>query len=691
MKFSWDWILEHIKLDMSAHEGADLLSLHGLTVDEVIPFGDDFVLDVDITTNRPDAMNIRGLAREFSAITGVSLESLDLHYPEITTRVQDYASIDIQDARLCHRFCARVIKNTKNEPSPDWMKRRLEAVGMRSLGVNVDVTNYVLWELGHPLHGYDLKSIPEGKIIVRTAENGEQVKLLDDSTKKLDESDLVIADVNRAIGLAGVMGGHDTEIEPHTTDILLECAWFDPVAVRKTGKKLNIKTEASYRFERGMGHFNIPTVIDRACHLYHKLAGGEVCREMIDEFPTEPAPKIVTMNHERLCEFAGMEVSRDRAGTIFTNLGMQAEFRETFWRVTVPSRRVDITREADLFEEIIRIVGYDKFPATIPHVMAEIEEPDAMEELIEECHGAMLSAGFTEVINYDFIDPEDNAVFAPDGSGKAFSITNPIAAPQWTTMRQSLAPSFVNTIKHNANLGNTGLKLYEVASVFHREHGKPVEHGVLGLAMDAAEPATKWPYHGNMVDFFDIKGVIQTLFTRYGVSDIIYDTGEEAFLAPWASAKMLVQRNGSAGRYEKAGWFGQLTEQLQEQFGLPNPVFLGQIDLETLLAASRGKRSYMQLSRYPVASRDMSILIPAEHQGAIRYADIVKTVRAVELPELAGIELLDIYTGEKTQGATSMTIRLIYQSMERTLTVEEVEEMQARARKAVEELGISFR
>lgn len=698
MKFPWSWICEHIKLTQTAEEAGELISMRGLTVDAVEADGDDWILDIDILANRPDAMCVRGIARELSAITGVGLEPLKLNFHELTKRAGEYAGITIEAQDLCHRFTGRVIRNIKNRETPEWMRRRLEQVGMRSLDLLVDITNYVLWELGHPVHGYDLNLLPGGRIIVRRATAGEKVALLDGTTRALDPSMLVIADNERAIGLGGIMGGADTEINDRTTDIFLECAWFDAVNVRRTARTLGIKTEASYRFERGMDIDDIPMVSERCCHLFQTLAGGEICKEMIDEYPTEHDPVSITMSHDRLTAFAGMEISREKVGKIFTLLDFSATFRETFWRVSVPSRRVDITREADLFEEVIRLVGYEAIPPTLPKVDQPVREPNLLHMLIDRADSALLGAGFAETINYDFIDPDGNALFAPPEAGTPFVLTNPIAAPQMSVMRQSLAPSLMQVIRHNHYHGSNGLRIFEIARVFHAVNGAPVEKTCVAVAMDGGPGDAGWRNRVSSADFYDIKGVMEFLFTRLGLFGIIVDKGTMGFLDPGASA--LIRRvaggegeDGSASAGNPVvGWLGRVARPIQQQYDLPFPVYLGQFELEAVLGNIAPARRFSRESRYPSISRDISLVAPDGGAGEkLAYRTIVNAITRSGVAEIADVRLLDIYRGKETAGGASMTIRIKYQSYDRTLTQEEVESRHATVKDSLAALGITFR
>jgi phenylalanyl-tRNA synthetase beta chain len=680
MRFSWEWISEHVRLEMEPAAAADLLSLRGLTVDEVIEEAGDVVLDVDITTNRPDAMNHRGLARELAAITGAKLLPLELGFKEGGGKASEHCSVEIKDTEGCHRFCARVIRGVKTGPSPDWMVRRLERVGSRSIDLLVDITNYVLWELGHPLHGYDLKLVPEGKIIVRRAERGERLKMIDGTEKVLEPEVLVIADRSRAIGAGGVMGGFDTEINPATVDILLEGAWFDATVVRRGVRKLGLSTDASYRFERGGDINGMVWGIGRCCHLYEKLAGGQVLRGMVDVYPRRHKPVRVEMDHRRLCSFAGLKIPKKRVEKIAAALELKAELEGNKWSFEIPSFRVDLEREADLFEEVIRIVGYDNVPSTLPHVDIEPRDRLKLHRVIDAAEGVLLAAGYTEVLNYDFVDPDGNALFAPPGAGEPIRVVNPIAEPQMSVMRQSLAPSLLGNIRHNINRGVSGLRIFEIARVFFAGKGEPEERTMLCIAADAPEAVPHWYAPQRPADFYEIKGVISALFTRLGIGDMIISEGTEGFLQPLVRAAV---RRGS----EVVGWIGAVADGPRALYDLPHPVFLCQIDLGAVTEGTFPGRRFRRASRFPSVSRDLSFT-PARE---VDFARVREAIEATGVDEIVEIGLIDIYRGEATGGRTSLTVRVVYQSGERTLTQDEVEVLHGRVRDSLKGLGVEFR
>lgn len=680
MRFSWEWIKEHAAIEADPSDAADLLSMRGLTVDEVVEEGGDAVLDIDITTNRPDAMNVRGVARELAAAYGTAVTPLDLSYGESKTPSADFTSIDIQDEEGCHRFCARIIRGVRNGPSPEWMIRRLESAGMRSINLLVDITNYVLWELGHPLHGYDLALVPDGKIVVRRAKAGERIAMIDGVERTLDPSTLVIADEARAIGIGGIMGGADTEINDATTDILLEGAYFDPMTIRLGSRKLGLGTEASYRFERGADINGMVTAIDRCCHLYQRLAGGKICRGMVDAYPTTHNPVTVSMSHRRLCSFAGLDIPAERVGQIFELLELPAKRDEDEWRVDIPSRRVDLEREADLFEEIIRIVGYENIPFSLPHVDLEPKAKLKLHKVIAAAENALLSAGYTEAINYDFVDPDDNRLFAPPDAGEPIPLLNPIAAPQWSILRQSLAPSLLHTLKFNINRGQTGLRIFEIARCSFDMPDGPQERTTACFAADAPEPTPFWHAPQHPVDLFELKGVMEFLFTRLGLSGIIISEGTAGFLD--SAARADVSLNG-----ETIGWFGKIAATMKAHFDLPHDVFVGQLDLETVVEGAFVQRRFRRSSRFPSISRDLSFALPE----GVNYAKVHEAIASVGLEEIVDIKLIDLYRGEASGGKTSLTVRVVYQSGERTLTQEDVEQSHGRVRDSLDSLGVEFR
>lgn len=695
MRFSWEWLQDHIKLDASPDEAAEKLSLRGLTVDEVIDVGGDTIFDIDITTNRPDAMNIRGIARELSAIFGIPLESVDQNYHELTKPSSGFCNVKILDADTCHRFGAKVIMNIENRETPTWMRARLERVGLRSINLLVDITNYVLWELGHPLHGYDLDLVPEGKLVVRRAYEKEKLALIDDTVRELTPEMLVIADKDRAVGLGGIMGGSETEINNRTKNILLECAWFEPINIRRTARNLGLQTEASYRFERGMDVADIPAAIDRCCHLYQKLAGAEICREMVDEYPTVHNPVTVTMKHDRLNEFAGMQISREKVAKIFGALDFSAGVKENIWKVGIPSRRIDISREADLFEEVIRIVGYDEVPPTLPHVEPEPAAPDSLHQLIERAEGVLLAAGYSEVINYDFVDPAGNDLFSPPASGEAIEVLNPIATPQMSVMRQSLAPSLMNNLRHNINRGNLGIRIFEIARVFFDGADGPFEKTMVSIAADGAAGEPFWLAEEESGEFFEIKGVIELLFTSIGVSDIIVKKGTARFLDSATSADLYRSddKEEPGKKAEPIGWFGRVSKEILESYDLPHPVFLGQLELGVFAGKPLQENRFRRESKFPSVNRDLSFTLSAVDgkSGGISYRQILESIRSTGVEEITDVRLIDLYRGKSTSGEQSMTIRIRYQADNRTLTQDEVEGFHAKVRDSLASLGLRFR
>ena len=680
MKFSWDWIRQHVDLEMSAAEAAELLTLHGLTVDEVIETGGDTVFDIDITANRPDAMNHRGIARELAAAAGTVVKPVEMSLEEGGGAASGAATIEIEDPVGCRRFCARVIRGVKNGPSPEWMARRLEAIGSRSIDVLVDITNYVLWELGHPLHGYDLNRVRGAKLVARRAKQGEYLRLLDGSEPKLDPEVLVIADGERAVGVGGVMGGADTELEPTTTDILLEGAYFDPVVVRRGARRLGMSTDASYRMERGVDINGPVEALARCCHLFEKLAGGRVMEGMIDTYPAPKEPVEVTMRHSRLCSFAGLEIPQAKVEEISKALEIPASRDGDDWRFEIPTRRVDIEREIDMFEEIIRIVGYHNVPPTLPVVDQEPADRLRLHQVIDAADGLLLASGYTEVANYDFIDPTENAIFAPEGAGEPIKVLNPIAEPQMSIMRQSLAPSLLGNIRYNFNRGVSGMRIFEIARVFFDGEEAPAERTTLCICADAAEPAAHWLRREHPADFFEIKGVMELLFTRLGLRDMIISQGNRGFLQPLERADVY---HGN----ELVGWFGRLSDGAQAHYDIPHPVYIGQLDLDAVAGDALPERRFSRGSRYPSVSRDLSFTLAAD----VAYRQVLEAIEAAGITETVDIVLLDLYRGEATGGKTNLTVRVVYQSDERTLTQDEVEAFHGKVRDSLRKLGVEFR
>jgi len=482
----------------------------------------DTVIEVEITPNRPDWLSVVGVAREISANTGRALKMPPSEVNEGIDSATEATSVEINAPYLCHRYTARFIKGVKVGPSPLWMQNRLKAAGVRPISNVVDVTNYVLMELGHPLHAFDFNKLRGGKIVVKRAEEGEKFTTLDGQERALTGENLMICDGEGSVGVAGVMGGLNSEVSDETVDVLLESAYFFPPNIRATAKALGLSTEASYRFERGADIEGLVTALERAARLIVETAGGTVLKGIIDNYPTAHDKRRITLRVPRIAQVLGLEIASGRAVECLKGLGIEVIEADDERIVTLaPTHRVDIEREIDLIEEIARIVGYNNIPSTLPRISIQPGVPAGERPFYEKCRDLLAAAGLNEIITYSFIDPEDDNRIAlePDSPLRAkVKIQNPLGV-ETSVLRTTLLPSLLRVAGNNVRRGNKDIKLFEVGKTFHPEEGMPLpeEHvRMAGLLTGSREPLTWWAKQDRL-DFFDGKGVVERVFSAIGV------------------------------------------------------------------------------------------------------------------------------------------------------------------------------
>ncbi len=508
MIFDSEWLIEHLAGAPDLDTLADRLTDCGCLV-ELREHGDGAEKwDVEVTTNRPDAMNHRGLAREAALATGATLRPLELDLEESDEDAAELAEVEIADDAACSRYVARVIRGVTVGESPEWMRRRLLNCGVRPINVVVDATNYVLLELGQPLHAFDLERVRGKKIVVRPAVAGEKLTTLDGEERELDPSMLMIADGEGVVALAGIMGGADSEIGQSTTDVLLESAHFDALSVRRTARRLGMHTEASHRFERGTDPEMAAVACDRAAALIAELTGGRVCRGRIDVYPRPFEAPQMELSIAALSAFTGLEIPAERVVEIFQGLGFAPQRAGDVVRVTAPPWRVDIERVPDLYEEVIRHVGYDAIPSELPVLATTPGGRNSNWELIDRARDAAVSTGLVEVMTWSFIDPETDELVATQQlcPGPSLPLDNPLAQTQ-AVMRRSLLPGLLAAAKTNFNQGQRTLALFEQGRVFSLVDQEPREWERIGVLL--ADEAG-----GREERFVRLKGMIDDLVNR---------------------------------------------------------------------------------------------------------------------------------------------------------------------------------
>lgn len=642
----------------------------------------DVRYEIGLTPNRPDCLSVLGVAREVAAMVGSAVQLPKSPVAEEGPAIETETSVVVEGADMCPRYAARLIRGVKIGPSPDWLVRRLESVGMRSINNVVDVTNYVLMELGHPLHAFDFNLLRGRRIIVKRAGEGEAFTTLDSQGRGLSHSDLVICDAEGPVALAGIMGGENSEVQPETVDILLESAYFDPIAIRRTGKRLGIHTESSHRFERGADVDMAPVALDRAAALILQVAGGSAAKGRIDVYPKVLTEKRLTIGTRRTNEILGLKLETLEIQRLLRSIGLSAEMAadrsEEALYVSVPTFRPDLEREIDLIEEVARLNGYDRIPTTMPVGRAICHRPTDRQRLVRRARNAMVAAGFSEVINYSFIAEaawDRLALKADDCRRRTVQILNPLTEEQ-AVMRTSLVPSILETAARNLSYRSRDLALFELRPVFQSVAGEELpEEGLrLTAVMCGRREPEGWGQGQQAVDFFDLKGVVEGLIESFKISGCRWD-GErgEPFLHPGKSCTLVL--DGIV-----VGTLGEVHPKVLEGHDIDQPLFLFDLDLDALFAKTGSFAGFRPLSRFPDVYRDSAFLLD-EDVSAQQVFDVMAGVKGRYVEDVV---LFDLYRGAGVpEGKKSLAVRVRYRSADRTLTDEEINAVHGKIVKAL--------
>jgi phenylalanyl-tRNA synthetase beta chain len=649
----------------------------------------DTVLDIGVTPNRSDCLSILGVAREVAAIMGKKLRYPSVFVTENDEEIERITSVSIDDPDLCPRYTARVIKNVRIGPSPFWMRRRLEAIGLRSINNIVDVTNFVMMELGQPLHAFDFRFLEERRIVVRRSRAGETLVSLDEKERLLPADTLMICDGVKPVAIGGVMGGFNSEIQNDTETILLESAYFNPLSIRRTARALGMGTDAAFRFERGIDPGGVIRALDRAAGLMAELSGGAVCRGVIDQYPRiVPSAKDIPLRLERVKDVLGIAVDEADVLRILRNLEMTVEpAGEGSFRVTPPTFRVDLEREIDLIEEIVRLHGYDRVPATLPavSVIAGIAEGKrVVEARIREI---MTGAGYQEVINYSFVSPdavEQLGLPETDERRLHVRIRNPLTEEQ-AVMRTTIVHSLLCNARRNANGGCFDLKVFETGRTFVRqgERELPREHNRAAFLITGRRYEDRWHFHDLQADFFDLKGCVENILDALRIAAPAFRAGvTEPFLHPGKSCGVF---DGDT----QIGFLGEVHPDVLTRMGLTGMVVVCELDLDLIAERFSAKASFRNLPRFPLSSRDVAFLVRREMAAAEMLRSATDSVEEL----LEKVQIFDVYEGTNIPaGMKSLGLRFSYRGADRTLTDDEVNEVHARiVQKIVHASGASIR
>ncbi len=644
--------------------------------------------EIGLTPNRPDCLSIFGVAREVAAMTGNPLQVSRPEMVEQGDAASQDTSVTIEDPERCPRYAARLIRGIKVGPSPDWMIRRLEAVGMRSINNVVDVTNYVMMELGHPLHAFDFNLLRGRRIVVRRARDGEPFVTLDGQSRTLSSDDLMICDGEGPVAVAGVMGGENSEIQDDTIDVLLESAYFEPTGIRRTSKRLGLHTESSHRFERGADFDMIPRALDRAASLIVETAGGAVAPELIDVCPVVLEPRQVPIALQRCNDLLGLDLATSQVASYLASIGLEPlDDQADPLMVKVPLFRPDIEREVDLIEEVARLHGYDQIPVTMPKGEAVTHLPPAQLGRVTALREALAIGGCSEVINYSFVHPNVNdriALASDDLRRDMVQILNPLTEDQ-SVMRTSLIPSMLDTVARNLAYRSRDLRLFELRPVFHPAPGEelPKENLRLAVALTGRRHPEGWAQGNEAVDFFDAKGLVESLFQRLRIDRLTWDaTASETFYHPGKSCTVY---SGKA----RLGTLGEVHPRVLSRFEIDVPLFVVDLDLEAVFALARDFDPFVAPSRFPDVFRDSAFLID-EQVAVAEVFDVLGRTKGKDVEEVV---LFDLYRGKGVpEGKKSLAVRVRYRSSDRTLTDEEISKTHGRLVKAlIDKLGAEIR
>jgi phenylalanyl-tRNA synthetase beta chain len=678
MKVSLNWLREFVDVPSEPRQLKADLTMIGLNVESFTQVGDDWVFEVEVTTNRPDCLSHYGVAREVATLYRKPLKKLEVSVKESGAPASGEVTIEIADPDLCARYCGRVIQNVQVKPSPEWLQKRLEAVGQRPINNVADVSNYVLMELGHPLHAFDLARVRHRKIIARRAKAGELIRTLDGVDRTLTPENLVIADGARPVALAGVMGGEDSEISSGTRAVLLESAWFEPLSIRRTAKAQGMHTEASHRFERGADIEMAPLALDRAAALIAQVAGGEVLRGVLDVYPETKPSEDVVLRRSEILRILGAEVSWEEVERILRALGFQTERRGTEgWRVTPPSFRLDVTREVDLIEEVARHYGYNRLPARLRPAPPRVER-DLTREKELTVSALLVGLGYREIIPFSMLDPEENARFT---ERPPVALANPLSQDA-SALRSTSAPSMVRALRWNLDRDQGDLRLFEVGKTYTlSSQGQPAERRVLALGLSGSRRPPSVHDQGRPLDFFDLKGDLNALLEAFDIPELRFEPSACGPYEPDLGGRFVSGTNTLAV-------CGQLRGDISREYKLRQRVYLAEVDFERLLQSALRQRTYHAYWKFPAVERDFSLVVP----DAVSYQRIEEALRGLALAEIQGFRPVDLFRGGAiAAGHYSLLLRVTFQCQTHTLASEEIGEASRRVVAALEPLGIRLR
>ena len=628
--------------------GTDIKDIFGMN---------ETVVEFEITSNRPDCFSIIGLARETAASFNKKFTIPEVKFNENSENIADTISVDVQDKDKCKRYCARMVKNVKIGPSPSWMQERLRACGVRPINNIVDITNYVLLEYGQPMHAFDLRDLQDNKIIVRRANDGEVIKTLDEQDRTLTSNDLVIADGGRAVAIAGVMGGFNSEVKDDTTTVIFESATFDGASVRLTAQRVGLRTESSSRYEKGLDYNNTVPAFERACQLVEELGCGENVGGMIDVMGNVTDMQPLAFRPDKINAFLGTDIPTEDMVKYFDALEIKVDLDKM--TVTPPSFRPDLEGEADIAEEVARFYGYDKIPVTLLSGEATCGMKTERQQVQDRVNELLTAQGMYEIYTYTFTSPSifDKLNIPKDSEMRnVVKITNPLGEDT-SVMRTTTIASMMDILSRNYNYRNPSAKLFEIGKIFIPTTDGELPNEPVKITMGM---------YGDNVDFYDIKGICETMFAQLNVKNVKYEAvTDNPTFHPGRCAKI------SAGN-KVIGIIGEIHPAVSRKYGIETPVYIAELDFENVFLNIKTDIKFKELPKYPAVTRDIAMLV----DKTVPVADIENVIKKTSGKMLESLQLFDVYEGKQIpEGKKSVAYSAIYRSADRSLTGDEVQKV----------------
>lgn len=664
MAVSINWLKDYVDFSSTPQELAHSLTMAGIAIEGVEEKAGDYTLELDLTPNRGDCLGMINLAREIAALNHSKVKMPDLNIIENDENIHDYIKVDISDTDLCYRYAARVIKNVKIKPSPAWLQERLLNSGIRPINNIVDITNYVMLETNQPLHAFDYDLLSaEKRIVVRRAAAGEKIITLDEVERDLDSEMLLITDNGRPVALAGVMGGLNTEINDNTVNVLLESACFNGVSVRKTSRKLALRSDSSVRFEKGADVNGVIFAINRAADLMQELGEAEVVAGICDQYPDPLLPRQILLRPEKVNDLLGTSLSGADIKGFIEDLAFKTSTEEEGLFVYVPSYRPDIEMEVDLIEEVARLYGYDRIEASLPggnNTRGGLTPYQDFKDKLKD----LMSRTFYEIMNYSFISPRYfDMLVLPENSSlrEVVKVANPLSEEQ-SVMRTILLPGLLDTVSRNLARKNSNLAFFEMGSVFIPQDTVLPEESLKLAAVVAGKLDLNWLKNNVEMDFYYLKGILENFLLQLGIENTSFMTAAHPGYHPGRTAVLYCQGL-------ELGVIGEVHPQVRQNFSIKPRACAFELDVERLFELSNRRIMMDSITKYPAVERDLAILLRED----LAAAEVLDAIKAAGTELLQNILLFDVYSGDQVaSGFKSMAFRMTFQSKERTLTETDV-------------------